>query len=171
MLSTRLVHIIEDHWQAISSSVISQIRSDPSLRHIRALPETELREIGRTILRNLGHWLTAPTAEHEIIGEQYETIGRLRFAENIPLCECVRALQIVKRKTMGFIADQGFAQSSVDMYGANELERRVDAFFDDLIYHEVIGYERAMRQSAGLPVETADGATMRVRLAGADSRA
>ena len=164
MLSTRLVHLIEDHWQAISSSVIHQIRSDPSLRHIRALPETELREIGRTILRNLGHWLTAAKAEQEIIGEQYETIGRLRFAENIPLCECVRALQIVKRKTLAYVADQGFAQSSVDMYGANELERRFGSFFDDLIYHEVIGYERALRQAARLPAETADGATVRVRV-------
>jgi hypothetical protein len=156
MLSTRLVHLIEDHWQDISSSVINQIRNDPSLRRIRALPETELREIGRTILRNLGHWLTASKADRHIVGEQYETIGQLRFAENIPLCECVRALQIVKHKTMSFTADQGLAQSSVDMYGANELERRLDSFFDELIYHEVIGYERALRRAARLPVETAE---------------
>lgn len=163
MLSTRLVHLIEDHWDTISSSVIHQIRSDPSLRRIRALPETELREIGRTILRNLGHWLTAPKSDREIVGEQYETIGRLRFAENIPLCECVRALQIVRRKTVAFIVDQGFADSTVDMYGASELERRFGAFFDDLIYHEVIGYERALRQAAQLPIETIAAEPVRAR--------
>src|SRR5215831_2217841 len=71
MLSTRLLHLIEDHWQTISSSVIQEIRNDPALRRIRALPETELREIGRTILRNLGHWLTAPKRDQEIIAGQY----------------------------------------------------------------------------------------------------
>lgn len=163
MLSTRLIHLIEDHWQAISSSVIQEIRSDPALRHIRALPETELREIGRTILRNLGHWLTAPKGDQDIIAEQYETIGRLRFSESIPLHECVRALQLVKAKTIYFVCDQGLSQSSIDMYGANELERRISAFFDHLIYHEVIGYESALRRSAHLPVEDTHDIPVRVR--------
>jgi hypothetical protein len=163
MLSTRLLHLIEDHWQTISSSVIQEIRSDPALRRIRALPETELREIGRTILRNLGHWLTAPKRDQEIVADQYETIGRLRFSESIPLHECVRALQLVKGKTLDFACDQGFSESSIDMYGANELERRISAFFDYLIYHEVIGYESALRKSAHLPTEDIESVPVHVR--------
>src|SRR3954452_365987 len=59
MLSARLIQLIEENWEGITAATIRQIRSDPKLLHIRNLPETELREVGRNVLKNLGHWLTA----------------------------------------------------------------------------------------------------------------
>jgi hypothetical protein len=147
MLSTKLVNLIEDHWQGISSAILHTLRADPRLLHVRNLPDTELHEIGRTILRNLGHCLTASKRDQDLIAEQYEGIGRLRFAERIPLQECVRALQLVKRKVIEFMRDHALAESSVDIYGEEELEHRLNDFFDDLIYHEVVGYEDAMKKA------------------------
>lgn len=147
MLSTRLIQLIEDHWEGITGGTIRQIRSDPRLLHIRNLPETELREVGRNILKNLGHWLTANRQEQRIVEEQYEGMGRVRFAESIPLHECVRSLQIVKQKVVEFMRDHEFAQSSVSIYAEEELEHRLNEFFDDLVYHEVLGYEGALRKA------------------------
>lgn len=147
MLSTKLVALIEDHWQGISVAIRHHLQTDSKLQHIRTLPESELQEIGRTLLRNLGHWLTASKREQEMIEEQYEGIGRLRFAEQIPLNECVRALQVVKRKVIEYMRDHALAESSVDIYGEEELEHRLNDFFDDLIYHEVVGYENALRKA------------------------
>jgi hypothetical protein len=147
MLSAKLIQLIEDHWQAITTAIIHHFRSEPRLHHISGLPETELRDIGRGILRNLGHWLTASKAEQHMVEEQYEGLGRVRFAENIPLHECVRALQVVKHRVVEFMRDHEFSQSSVEIFAEEELEHRLNDFFDDLVYHEVIGYEEAMRKS------------------------
>jgi hypothetical protein len=152
MLSARLIQLIEENWEAITSATIRQIRGDPKLLHIRNLPESELREVGRNILKNLGHWLTANRAEQHMVEEQYEGIGRVRFAESVPLHECVRALQVVKQKVVEFIRDHEFAQSSVSIYAEEELEHRLNEFFDDLTYHEVLGYESALRESAKVMV-------------------
>lgn len=147
MLSSKLIQLIEDHWQGITTAIIHTVRSDPRLHHMSALPETELRDTGRGILRNLGQYLTASKAEQQMVEEQYEGLGRVRFAESIPLHECVRALQVVKHKVVEFSRDHEFAQSSVAIYAEEELEHRLNEFFDDLIYHEVIGYEDAMRKA------------------------
>jgi hypothetical protein len=147
MLSAKLIQLIEDNWQGITSNLIHQIRSDPRLHHISTLPETELRDIGRGILRNLGHWLTASRLEQQSVEDQYEGIGKVRFAEHIPLNECVRALQVVKNKVVEFTRDHEFSHSSVEVLAEEELEHRLNQFFDDLVYHEVIGYEEAMRKS------------------------
>jgi RsbT co-antagonist protein rsbRD N-terminal domain len=148
MFSTKLIQLIEDHWRGISTSFVQDLRSDGALRHISTLPESELRESGRNLLRTLGDWLTASKLDRDMIREQYEGIGRMRFAENVPLAECVRALHLFKRKTIEFVRDHTFAQSSVDVYGEEELEHSLNEFFDDLIYHEVLGYEAAMRKLA-----------------------
>jgi hypothetical protein len=150
MLSAKLIQLIEDHWQGITTAVIHQIRGDSRLPHIGRLPETELREIGRGILRNLGHWLTASTAEQQMVEEQYEGMGRVRFAEHIPLHECVLGLQVMKRRVIEFMRDHEFSESAVAIYAEEELEHRLNEFFDDLIYHEVIGYEEAMRKSLAM---------------------
>ena len=146
MLSARLIQLIEENWEGITAGVIRQVRNDPRLSAIRTLPDTELREVGRNILKYVGHWLTANPTEQRVVQEQYEGIGRVRFAESIPLHECVRALQIVKSKVIEFMRDHEFAQSAVSIYAEEELEHRLNEFFDDLTYHEVLGYETALRR-------------------------
>ena len=147
MLSAKLIQLIEDHWQGITATIIHQIRSDPRLHHISGLPETELRDVGRGILRNLGHWLTASRSEQQSMAEYYEGIGRVRFAEHIPLNESIRALQIVKSRVIEFMRDHEFSRSSVEVLAFEELEHQLNQFFDDLVYHQVIGYEDAMHKA------------------------
>jgi hypothetical protein len=147
MLSAKLIQLIEDHWEGITTSILRQLRSDPRLLHVGKLPESELRDTGRTMLKNLGACLTANRQDWRSLQEQYEGIGRVRFAQNIPLHESVRALQVVKKKVVEFLRDHEFAQSTVSIYAEEELEHRLNEFFDELIYSQVRGYETALRQS------------------------
>jgi hypothetical protein len=147
MLSAKLVQLIEDHWEGITNSILRQLRSDPKLAHIGLLPDSELRDTGRIMLKNLGASLTASRQDWRSLEEQYEGIGRVRFAENVPLHESVRALQIVKKKVVEFLRDHEFAQSTVAIYAEEELEHRLNEFFDDVIYYQVRGYEIALHQS------------------------
>ena len=146
MVSGRLIHLIEAHQEQIASSVIQEIRQHPDLVHLRKLPDAELRERGQQILENLDHWLGAGhTAE---IAHRYETIGKARFEESIPLHESVRALAITKDKMIDFVNQHGLTKTPVELYAEEELERRVGRFFDELTIHMVRGYEAAWRRAA-----------------------
>ena len=146
MLSARLIHLIEAHQEEISSSVLHDIRHRTDLSHIRNLQDLELRERGRQILAHLGKWLAE--AKEEELGREYEHIGKTRYEESIPLHESVRALYIIKDKMIDFVKEQGVKRDSMELYAEEELERRVDRFFDELVIHLVRGYEGAWRRAA-----------------------
>jgi len=146
MLSARLIHLIEAHQEEISTTVLHDIRRHPDLSHIRNLQDAELRERGRQILAHLGKWLAE--AREEELGREYEHIGKTRYEESIPLHESVRALYIIKDKMIDFVKDQGVKRDSMELYAEEELERRVDRFFDELVIHLVRGYEGAWRRAA-----------------------
>ena len=144
MLSGRLVHLIETHWEDIISRVLTDIRRDPQLTHIRAIVETEMREAGQVLLRNLGHWLTA--GKEEEIAQNYERLGKLRFEDGIPLHEAVRCVALVRERVLDFVEEQIDAKTTLELYEEEELDRRLGRFFDLLTIHLVKGYEEALRR-------------------------
>lgn len=143
MLSHRLIQVIEDHCEQLTDQVIRRIRMDPELTHIGQLPTSDLHESRSILIRNLGAWLAGE--DRSKLRNHYEEIGRERFEGGIPLHECVRGLHILKQEIVDFARNQGFAQSPVEIYAEEELERRVDRFIDFLLYHLVRGYEGALR--------------------------
>ena len=147
MLSGKLVHLIESHWEEILSSVIVRIRREPQMEHYRARVESELREWGQTLLQNLGHWLAGGAVEE--IGRRYEDLGKQRFEAEIPLHESVRCLCIVRERVLDFVEEHVFAKSSLELYEEEELDRRLGRFFDGLTIHMVKGYEDALRHAFG----------------------
>ncbi len=148
MLSAKLIHLIESHGDEITGRVLRHIRQDSEMTHIRSLPEAELREWGQSILHNLGHWLSAGN-EREL-AVHYDRLGRLRYDEDVPLHEAVRGLSILKNKMADFVQEQCLAKTALDAFAEEELERRVDRFFDLLVFHLVRGYEAAMRETTRL---------------------
>src|SRR5262249_43705755 len=145
MLSAKLVHLIESHWDPIMARVIQQVRHDPDMSHTRALVESELRDWGQTLLQNLGHWLDA--GNEEDLAQKYEFLGRLRFEENVPLHEAVRGLSIIRQKIFEFVEEHIFSKNTLELYAEEELERRLGRFFDLLTIHLVRGYEETLRHS------------------------
>jgi hypothetical protein len=146
MLSGKLVHLIEANSTLIVDRVISQIRRDPELQHVNKLSEAELREYGKYLLDRFGDWLSKGNGQE--LAHFYEDTGRLRFEEGVPLHEAVRGLFLVKNKIIDFVMNQATARTYMEMYAEEELEHRVDRFFDDLVCHLVKGYETALRRSA-----------------------
>jgi hypothetical protein len=145
MLPPKLIHLIENQWDEIVTRGIRAMLRDPEVIHFRSLPEAELREWGRNILENLGHWLAA--SKDDEVARRYEAVGRLRFEEHVPLHESVRALCLLKEKVLDFVQEQGSAKTSVDLFAEEELEHRLGHFFDLILVHQVRGYEMALRHS------------------------
>ncbi len=146
MLSGKLVHLIEAHWDLIYPRAVEEIRKDPKLPHFHRLPDMELRERAQDILEHLGHWLAVGNEDE--VARRYETLGRERFEEGIPLHETVRSFYFVKEKIIQFVQEQATARTSVELYAEEELEHRLATFFDLLTYHLIRGYETAWRHSA-----------------------
>ncbi|MFZ5925974.1 MAG: RsbRD N-terminal domain-containing protein [Acidobacteriota bacterium] len=146
MVSAKLVHQIEDHWEAITARFLRRLRLQQSLPHISWMPESEITENCRKLLRNLGHWLVS-SSEGEIAAF-YEKVGRDRYAQGIPLSESIRAVQLLKEAALDYIRDEAFVQTSVDLYAEEELELQLGRFFDLLIFYLVRGYEQACGMAA-----------------------
>ena len=51
----------------------------------------------------------------------------------------------LKYETVDYIRNQGFPQTSLEIYAEEELEHRLNRFIDFLVYHMVRGYEAALR--------------------------
>lgn len=147
MLSGKLVHLIESHWEEILSRVLTRISREPQMAHYRAVVESEMREWGQILLRNLGHWLSA--AKEEEIAHQYERLGRQRCEAHIPLHESVRCLAIVREHVLDFVEEHVYSKTSLELYEEEELDRRLGRFFDLLTIHMVKGYEDALRAQFG----------------------
>ena len=146
MLSVRLMQLIEGHWEEIANRLIVAIRSHPDTQGLAVRPEIEIREWCREILQNLGYLLTA--SKEDEVKRRLRVLGRMRFEENIPLHEAVLRVQILKDKILGFVHDQGFPLTALEIYAEEELERRIGRFFDAVTYHIVCGYERAQSVAA-----------------------
>jgi hypothetical protein len=153
MLSGRLVHLIESHWEEIVSRVITAIHRDPQLTDFRTAVEADMRETGRVLLRDLGTWVSAGNKEE--LFRHYENLGSLRFRDRMPLHEAVRCVALVREKVLDFVEEQLDAKTTLALYEEEELDRSLGRFFDLLIVHMVKGYEEAMRRELRAPLAAA----------------
>jgi hypothetical protein len=145
MLSGKLIRLIETHAEEIALRVVGAIRRNPDCLHLAAVPEEELWDRCREILKNLGHWLEY--ANEEVLDREYEALGKLRHRESVPLYECLHGLYLMKDGMNDFVHEQGVDRDCVALYAEEELERRVGRFFDLLAIHMARGYEIAWRHA------------------------
>lgn len=135
--------MISDNWEQIAERTLRRIRRDSKLLELGGLPEEDLRERAREILEHLGAWMVS---REEDLAHRYESLGRRRFEEGIPLHEVVYALQLIRENMIQYVRDQGLGQTPLELYAEEELEHGADRIFDTIIYYFVRGYERAMRE-------------------------
>lgn len=146
MLSGKLVRLIETNQHEITDRFVRDIRLHPDFIHMRRLPEAEIRERGQVLLENLGYWL-APGNQEEL-AVKCESVGKLRFEEEIPLYEAVHALCLIKQKTLDYVSEQGFQPDALELYAEEELGYRLGRLFDLLVIRLVRGYENAWHKTA-----------------------
>ncbi|HLH20200.1 MAG TPA: hypothetical protein VKX45_23440 [Bryobacteraceae bacterium] len=143
MLSTRLVQLIESHWEEIADRMVKAVKNHPEMASFAQRPPLEIREWCREILQNLGYLLSA--TQDDELQRNFETLGKLRFEQNIPLHEAVLRIHLLKRKLFSFIGEQGYPMNTMQLYAEEELEHRLGWLFDACVYHVVRGYEKALR--------------------------
>ena len=110
---------------------------------MQKLSDDELRKWAHEILEALQS--KALDGDGEALAREFRGVGRLRFETSVNLYEVVRCLHILKLKTIEFVRNRGFAQSSIEVYAQEELQHRVGLFFDWVLYNIVHGYEETQR--------------------------
>ena len=144
MLSTKLVQLIETHWEEIAERLIVAVRKHPEMQNLAARPDSELREWCREILENLGYLLAA-NKEHEESERRFEVLGKNAVRREHPAARGRAAAAYAEDKIIGFVHEQGFPMTALQLYAEEELELRIGRFFDACVYHVVRGYEAALR--------------------------
>src|SRR5919109_49817 len=148
MVPAKLIRLIESNCNEITTRVIAKVHGSADMPHTRSFVEAELREWCQMVLEGLGHWLSAG-GEQELAAKS-EQLGKLRFEENVPLAETVRALLMIRQQTVDFVEEHVLMKNALNLYAEEELERRLGRFFDLLTIHMVEGYERALRRAVSL---------------------
>jgi hypothetical protein len=146
MLSTRLVQLIENNWEEVASRTWLAVKRHPEMPVLGRQSEADMRDWCENILSNLGELLAAPKDEE--IKKRFQILGRIRFEEQIPLHEAVLRFQMLKDKIIGFVHEQGYPMTAIQLYSEEEMEQRMGRFFDACVYNVVRGYEEALRRSA-----------------------
>jgi hypothetical protein len=142
LLSTKLVQLIEEHWEEIAARLIREVHRNNDMMKLAARPDAEIREWCQSIVEHLGQLLVLKKDEE--IRLRFEKFGRSRFEENIPLHEAVLRLHMLHDKIVSFVHEQGFPMTALQLYAEEELEQRMTRFFHACVYYVVRGYEAAM---------------------------
>ncbi len=140
MLSTHLVHLIEDHAEELFRGLISDLHQNKLTPSYHRIDHESLRTRLYDVYRHLGPWLAHTTEDR--IEAVFTALGHKRSAEGIPLSEVIFTLVLAKDHLRAFIRTRGLMDSRVELYQEQEFQRLVGRFFDRAIYYTVRGYER-----------------------------
>lgn len=138
MLHARLVRMVEDHADQITHALLNDLQSNPRTPTYHSLSRDELHRRVFEVYRNLGRWV-ADEAD-ETVEAAYSDLGKIRFAEDIPLSEVVYALILTKYHLREYISTSALLDSAVELYQEKELQRMIGMFFDKAIYFTVQAY-------------------------------
>lgn len=130
--------MIEDHAEQITHALLNDLQSNPRTPAYNGLSRDELHRRIYEVYHNLGQWLA--DASEETIESSYSELGRIRFAEDIPLSEVVCALILTKYHLRDYISTSAMLDSAVELYQEKELQRLIGQFFDKAIYYTVQAY-------------------------------
>lgn len=144
MLAFRVVQLIRNHRREIVDRAIRQIREEPELRRLQALPRSDLAGLAQAVIQDL-----ESGTELEEVSRRYELRGRRAWAESVPMHEYVRGLQLLHYALVDFARTQAVPRTPVEIYSQEDLEERLCHIFDRIAYHFIRGYE--LGQAASRP--------------------
>jgi signal transduction histidine kinase len=148
MVSARQFQIFEDKKQEISNRLIRAIRANPGLTILSARPDAELREWCEEILTHIGS-LSGHNWD-EKAARRFEALGRMRFAESVPLHEAVLRAHLLRQIIADLLHELAPPLNTFEYYAQAELDKRLDRFFECLVYGVVLGYELALQRARRL---------------------
>jgi len=154
MITVRLVRLIERNSDELTDTLLTKFYSSPRTGELQKVPRHELRQRCHEILRHLSDWLLSKSGTD--IEQRYRKIGSLRATQGISLAAVTWGIVLMKEHIWDFLQREGFLRGPLEIYGALELQRLLDQFFDHAICYCVAGYEEATLQT--VPVSSARNA-------------
>jgi hypothetical protein len=136
----RLIVLIESHAEELTRGTVQKLQDSPHTPAYRNLSYNDLYAKVFEVYNNLGRWLLEKT--DGAIQTEYNDLGQRRFKEGIPLNEVIWALVLTKRHLHSYISAWALADSAVELYRRQELDRMIGQFFDRAICYTVEGYEQ-----------------------------
>lgn len=140
MIPKNLVQQIESHAEQLTQDVMESVRRDPRTANYAELPEGEMRQAVRSVLENLGEWLSSRRAG--AIENHYRKVGSRRRHSGILVSEMFAAFGLVKRTLQEFIR-RSMQAGPAEIAMESELILAVDEFFDSACYGAALGHEDA----------------------------
>lgn len=146
MLSHRFVRLIEDHSDALGSSLLHKVQRSAHTEAFHKVPPDELKQRVCEIYQHLGEWLLDKSEAD--IEHRYTEIGTRRAEQGVPLSQVIWAIILTKDNLWEFILDESYPDRPVEVFGKQELLQLLDQFFDRAIYSAAMGYEWAAEANA-----------------------
>ena len=145
MIGGRLLRKIEMDWAKITIAVTVARNHDPELPHYQNLPDQEIHERVLDLTRNLMEWIH--TKDESRLAAHFESLGRRRYAEQIPLHEVIQKLTMIKRAIRTYASEQHYFLTAAEIYNELELLRTIESYFDFVVIRVAKGYEEAMSEN------------------------
>ncbi|MBI4454555.1 MAG: RsbRD N-terminal domain-containing protein [Acidobacteria bacterium] len=148
MIAQKLIHLIEAHATELAGRWLRDVQKNQETPTYHHFPEDNLHERAYDVYCQLGKWIETESHQRRI-GEIYTKLGAERYREGFRLSEVVQALILTKRHLWMFVLEQGFFDSALELYQAQDLYNSVDLFFDRAIHFTVRGFETEARLYQG----------------------
>jgi hypothetical protein len=139
--ASRLISLVESDAAELTRRTIETLqtsRHTPSYCH---LAFDDLYAKAFDVYHQFGRWVLENT--DTAIRTRYQDLGEQRFHERIPLHEVLWALVLTKNHLRRHLSAWALADSAVELYRQQELDRMVAQFFDRAMCYAAEGYERA----------------------------
>jgi hypothetical protein len=140
MFSDSLVKIVESHAEELTRGAVKKLQSNPRTQSYHGLRHDELYQRVYAVYHDLGGWLGEKT--DDAIQAWYNELGEERFREGIPLVEVLWALVLTKYHLRDYISTSGLANSALELYRQQEIDRLIGQFFDRAVCYAAEGYQR-----------------------------
>ena len=139
--------MIEDHAEQITRRLVNDLQSNEHTPAYNALSRSNLHRRIVEVYRNLDRWLV--NESDDAIAAAYTELGKIRFAEDIPLSEVVYALILTKSHLRDYIRTSALLDSAIELYQEKELQQLIAQFFDKAIYFTVQAYMQEAARWSG----------------------
>jgi len=144
LISDKLVELVEKHSDVIINRWIERMKVDPTTASYQQNIEY-LGEKARAILKQLGRWVSYDTPKDEV-GKRFADDGIELFRINVPLCEGIRAMYLLRRTLWLHVENESAFNTAIEMHQMKELNDRVILFFDRAAYYLIRGYMEEMNR-------------------------
>jgi hypothetical protein len=146
-LSSQLINVVECHADKLTRDAVQELQTNPRTHSYNKLPYSELTYRVNEVYQNLGRWLCDKT--EPVIRSWYNELGEKRFKEGVPIQEILWALVLTKHQLTDYLDTCALADSAIELYRQQELDRLVARFFDRAVCYAAEGYEREARLHEG----------------------